>query len=304
MLGVLARERQSGHNGLVKIALLQLVSCGRDRDANRRKGDAFCRRAAAAGAELALFPEMWSIGYQGFDPARPGDHEAWLALAVPADDPFVVHFRELAGELGMAIGITYLERTPGGPRNTLTLFDRHGRQALQYMKVHLGPWDPPDTACMPGNDFPVCTLDTHTGPARVGAMICFDREFPEAARLLMLNGAELIVTPNACDLDDQRGGVGDVRIAQFRARAFENLVAVAMANYAAPQCDGRSVAFYPDGTCIVQADSSERIVLAAIDLERVRQFRQREAGRDAARRPETYAAVADAHHPRPLAPRR
>ncbi|MBI1814812.1 MAG: carbon-nitrogen hydrolase family protein [Deltaproteobacteria bacterium] len=286
------------------IALLQLLSRGSDRHANLQKGDDFCRRAAAAGADVALFPEMWSIGYQAFDPAQPSEREAWLALAVGVDDPVVQHFRALARELSMAIGITYLERWPGAPHNTLTLFDRHGNAALTYAKVHLGPWNPPASACSAGNEFPVCSLDTRVGPVRVGSMICFDREFPEAARMLMLNGAELILTPNACDLDDRKSSIGDVRIAQFRARAFENLVVVAMTNYPAPQHDGRSVAFYPDGSLIVQADTAERIVLAEIDLDRVRAYREREASRDAPRSPAKYAALASVDHPRPLTLRR
>ncbi len=281
----------------MRIALLQLASCRRDVEANLRKGDAFCRRACSAGAHLALFPEMWSIGYGAFDSEKPGDREAWLSLA--RDDPFVLHFRQLARELDMAIGITYLERWPVAPRDTFTLFDRRGEEILAYAKVHLCPWDPPDNACTAGNEFPVASLDTPAGSVRGGCMICFDREFPEAARMLMLNGAELILTPNACELDEQ-DGFGDVRIAQFRSRAFENLVAVAMANYAAPQNDGRSVAYYPDGVLVVQAGSTEQIVLANIDFERVRALRRREVGRDAARSPEKYAAISSSKHPRPL----
>jgi predicted amidohydrolase len=135
---------------MLRIALLQLVSCGRDREANLRKGDDFCRRAAARGADVALFPEMWSIGYQAFDPATAGDREAWLSLAVSLEDSFVQHFGQLARSLRMAIGITYLERWPVAPRNTLTLFDRDGGEILTYAKVHLGPWDPPDNVCMAG----------------------------------------------------------------------------------------------------------------------------------------------------------
>jgi len=164
--------------------------------------------------------------------------------------------------------------------------------------VHLGPWDPPDTECAPGNTFPVATLETRAGSLRVGAMICFDREFPEAGRMLMLGGAELILVPNACPLDDREAGIGDLRLAQLRGRAFENLVAVALANYAAPQYDGRSVAFYPDGTTIVAAGEAEEIVLAPIDLARLRAFREAEALRDAARRPESYGPIADPGHGR------
>lgn len=284
----------------LRIALLQLASCGRDRDANRRKGEEACRAAASRGAHLALFPEMWSVGYQPFDPRAPGDRDAWLRLAEPRHGPFASHYRALAAELRLAIGVTYLEAWPGAPRNSLTLFDARGDEVLHYAKVHLGPWDPPDNVCTPGDAFAVAELATPVGPVRVGAMICFDREFPEAARMLMLGGAELILTPNACDLDDRE--LGDVRLAQFRARAFENLVAVAMANYAAPQHDGHSVAFGPDGSTLVLADADEGVVLADLDLDRVRAFREREAGRDATRSPAKYAAISSTAHPRPLAP--
>jgi predicted amidohydrolase len=286
---------------MLEIALLQLSSCGRDREANLRKGEESCRLAASRGAHVALFPEMWSVGYQGFDPKRAGERETWLELAEPRSGPFVEHFRRLAAELGMAIGITYLEAWPHAPRNTLTLFDQRGAEVLSYAKVHLCPWNPPDNVCTAGEGFPVATLETAAGSVRVGAMICFDREFPESARMLMLDGAELILTPNACDLDDRKSGVGDVRIAQFRARAFENLVAVAMTNYAAPQNDGRSVAFYPDGSQIVQADGAESVVLARVDLDWLREWRAREGSRDDPRSPEKYAAISSPQHPRPLA---
>ena len=284
---------------ILKIALLQMVSSRRNRDANLRKGEDFCRRAAAAGAHIALFPEMWSMGYEGFDPDNPEDREAWLALAVTRNAPFVQHFRQLAAELRMAIGITYLERWSDAPRNTFTLFDDQGDEILTYAKVHLCPWDPPDNACTPGTEFAVAPIHTPAGPVRVGCMICFDREFPEAARMLMLNGAELILTPNACQLaaPESEDEFGDIRLVQFRSRAFENLVAVAMTNYAAPQNDGQSVAFNPDGTLIVQAGSAEEIVFAEIDLERLRALRQREVGRLAARCPVKYGAISSPHPP-------
>jgi predicted amidohydrolase len=97
-------------------------------------------------------------------------------------------------------------------------------------------------------------------------MICFDREFPESARMLMLNGAGVILTPNACELDDTEAGLGNIRVAQFRTRAFENAGGVAMANYAAPQLDGRSVAFDVNGAALVEAGSEEGVFIAEFDL--------------------------------------
>ena len=97
-----------------------------------------------------------------------------------------------------------------------------------------------------GEEFYVSTLDTAQGEVEVGAMICFDREFPESARLLMLKGAELILTPNACELEINR-------LSQYRARSFENMAALAMANYPHPQFNGNSIAF--DGIAFDQDGS-------------------------------------------------
>ena len=90
----------------------------------------------------------------------------------------------------------------------------------------------------PGEDFYVCALDTACGEVKVGAMICYDREFPESARVLMLKGAELILVPNACPMEINR-------LSQLRGRAFENMLAVATCNYPAsvPDCNGGSSAF-------------------------------------------------------------
>ncbi len=127
-------------------------------------------------------------------------------------------------------------------------------------------------------------------------MICYDREFPESARILMLNGAELILTPNACTLDAGRLG-------QFRARAFENMVGVAMANYAAPQNNGHSVAFdavsfpevdgAPQDTLIVEAGEHEDVCIAAFDMGAIRAYRERETWGNAYRKPRCYGRLTD-----------
>ena len=63
---------------------------------------------------------------------------------------------------------------------------------MTYARMQTCDLDEPDASCTPGEDFPVCELDTKKGSVKVGAMICHDREFPEIARILMLKGAELI----------------------------------------------------------------------------------------------------------------
>ncbi len=275
----------------LKIALLQMVSCAMDQRANLLKGEEYCRRAAQLDADIALFPEMWNIGYQRYDAGEEGARERWIASAIPRDGEFVHHYRRLARELGMAIAITYLESWEPLPRNSVSLIDRNGEVALTYAKVHTCAFDEPEVSCTPGDDFHVCRLDTDAGGVRIGAMICFDREFPESARVLMLKGAEIILTPNACALNDLESGIGDVRIDQFRGRAFENLVGVAMANYADPQYDGRSVAFGADGALILQADEQEGVHLAEFDLEKLRAWRRKEVVRNQQRKPQSYRLI-------------
>lgn len=279
--------------GIIKVALLQMVGCGNDRNANQAKGDLFCRRARALGADIALFPEMWSIGMTFYDPKREDERAPWQAQAISRDDPFITHFRHLAEELNMAIALTYLEKWNGAPRNAVSLIDRHGKIVLTYAKVHTCEFDL-EAALTPGDGFPVCVLETEQGEVKIGFMICYDREFPESARMLMLQGAEMILTPNACTLDDHR-------LSQFKTRAFENMVGVAMTNYAAPQNNGHSAAFdavaYPvvDGaardTLIIEAGEPEGVYLAAFDMDNIRAYRQRETWGNAYRRPRLYGML-------------
>ncbi len=70
---------------ILKIALLQMTSCGDDQAANLAKGEDFCRRAKVLDADLALFPEMWNIGYTFFNPSEPGAREQWAAKAIERD---------------------------------------------------------------------------------------------------------------------------------------------------------------------------------------------------------------------------
>lgn len=297
------------------VALLQISPRGADIHANLAKGESACRQAASVGADLALFPEMWSNGYEFFraeqDPGNIWRHpdnwndapppfseedqlayEIWLESAVPSDGPFVTHFRDLARELRMAIAITYLEEWPGGPRNTVSVIDREGEVAFTYAKVHTCAFSLGESACTPGDGFRVAELETKAGPVTVGAMICFDREFPESARTLTLMGAEVILTPNACELERNR-------LEQFRVRAYENMVGLAMANYPPPKCNGHSVAFdgmgfTADGQTrdmgLVKGRAQEGVYVAKFDLETMRGWRKRETW-GAFRRPHLYGPI-------------
>ena len=274
----------------LKVSLLQILPTATVAG-NLSKGVHFCRMAKALGADIALFPEMWSIGYRIYD--RPP--EVWIREAIPENDRFITTFGELAGELEMAIGITFLEAASAGPRNTLLLFDRHGGKALSYSKVHTCDFDV-ERHLVPGSDFPVAELDTAAGKIKTGAMICYDREFPESARILMLKGAEIILVPNACPMEINR-------ISQLRARAFENMVGIATCNYphGQPDCNGHSTAF--DGiawresdpvsrdTLLVEAGEAEGIYTAVFPIDELRKYRSTEIHGNAYRHPEKYHAL-------------
>lgn len=284
--------------GMIKVALLQMAGCGNDRSANQSKGDLFCRCARALGADIALFPEMWSSGMTFFQPDEEGEREQWQAQAISRDDPFILHFRKLARELKMAIALTYLEKWDGAPRNSVSLIDRYGEIVLTYAKVHTCEFDV-EAALTPGDGFPVCALETEQGEVKIGFMICYDREFPESARILMLEGAELILTPNACIIESHR-------MSQLKTRAYENMVGIAMTNYAAPQNNGHSIAFdgiafdtpadsnedgEPRDTLLIEAGETEDIYIASFDMKSLRAYRARETWGNAYRRPRLYGKL-------------
>ena len=276
----------------LKIALLQIAPC-KTLEENLEKGIVCCRKAKERGADIALFPEMWSNGYNIY-----GRHfDEWKAEAISVDSDFINTFGETAKELDMAVGITLLEKYENAPRNSLVLFDRFGKKKFVYAKVHTCDFDV-ERNLTPGDDFYVTTLDTSIGDVKVGAMICYDREFPESARILMLKGAELILVPNACPMEINR-------LSQLRGRAYENMTAIATCNYpeTVPDCNGGSsvfdgVAYLPElpnsrDTCILQADGKEGIYLAELNLEQLRNYRKREVHGNAYRHSNMYGLMTD-----------
>ena len=255
-----------------KIALLQLLPEDTT-EKNLIKGLEACRKAKEMGADVALFPEMWSDGYR-----LPQEKEELDKLTVPADGEFVLAFKKLAAELKMAIGITLLEKHDPKPLNSVILFDRNGNEVYHYAKVHTCAFSF-EGVLSEGEDFYVADLDTGHGTVKVGSMICFDREFPESARILMLKGVEVILAPNACPMEINR-------LSALRTRAYENMVAVATCNYAKgqPDCNGHSSVF--DGVpwlreepgvrdmCVFEAPGDEGVYVATIDMDKLRRHRE------------------------------
>ena len=289
------------HREKVKIAFLQILPAefpedpsrdGAFLEAQRKKGETACRKAKEVGADIALFPEMFSAGYH-----IPEDTERLKAMAVPADGEFVQFFGRLAAELEMAIAITFLEAWEPAPRNSVALFDRCGRLQYVYAKTHTCDFGD-ECRLTPGDSFPICKLETAAGKIRVGSLICYDREFPEPSRILMLEGAELVLIPNACPMEINR-------LCQLRGRACENMMAMATCNYpeGQPDCNGHStlfdgVMYLPDtegslDTCLMDAGGAQGIYLAELDLTRLRDYRAVEVHGNAFRRPELYRILTE-----------
>jgi predicted amidohydrolase len=275
------------------VALLQIMPSGDDQNRNLAKGLEYCRKAKALGADLAVFPELWNIGFAP-SPIASEARQVRMDSAIDQRSTFFQTFAAMARELDLNIAITYLETHQPMPRNTVSVINRRGEVILNYSKIFICDFGRDellkpnpnvqdigcDVNCSPGELFDTCTLVGLEGEVKIGAMICADREFPEAAGQLMLNGAELIVVPNSCTWDD-------IRTAGLKTRAFENLVGIAMVNYPAPLNNGNSQAYtcvaWRNGgsidTLIAKAGEREEILLAAFDMDDIRKFRSTESWR-------------------------
>lgn len=176
-------------------------------------------------------------------------------------------------ELNVGVVITAFTKGEKYPQNSAFVIDRNGEIILKYSKVHTCDFDW-ERYLESGQEFKVCEFDG----VKIGVMICYDREYPESARELMLQGAEIIFNPNCC------GGM-EPRLKELSVRAMENMVGVAMANPPAEGM-GRSCAFSPmvwgengdvlDNTMIVAEEYYEGIVYAEFDMDKIREYRERE----------------------------
>lgn len=258
----------------IKIAMLQLLPEA-SIEQNLKKGLDACIEAKKLGADIALFPEMWSTGYK-----ISLDQKKLESQSINKNSNFILSFKKLAQELNLAIGITFLETNNPKPLNSVIFFDKKGNEVLHYSKVHTCDFDV-EKVLSSGDDFYVADLDLGVTKVKIGTMICFDREFPESARVLMLKGAEIILAPNACPMEINR-------LSALRTRAYENMLAVCTCNYPAgqPDCNGHSTLFdgvawlrEEDGVrdmCVFEAPETEGIYLAEVDLDLLRNYRENE----------------------------
>jgi N-carbamoylputrescine amidase len=244
----------------------------------------YCRLALADRPDIILFPEIWNIGFADVDLPVPERLALLNELSVrDFSEPFIAEHLAFARNFGVAIALGVLRQVEGKLFDSLLVIGREGEVNLVYDKVHTCDFDF-EAYFQAGSEFNTTALDLGGKTIKTGCMICYDREFPESARALMLNGAELVLTANCCFLDDKR-------MNQFQARAFENATVMAMANYAAP-LNGRSCIVAADGHFVVVADDSERVVTGEVSVQQTRSYRAACGWGNAFRRPSCYGRLA------------
>lgn len=266
-----------------------------DMEKNAEKGVQLCKKAAEMGADICLFYEGWNVNYDlnSVKEIIETNSDSQMEQLEKQCDTFLETFKELAKEHDMVIALPCILFRHGVVENNVKVIGRDGQVKISYNKVHTCEFYH-EGLMLPGEEFFVEEIDTKKGKIKVGVMTCFDREFPESARILMLKGAELILVPNNSRMEQNR-------IQQLNTRAMENMLAIAMCN--APGADmGHSVAFdgisykaNEDGRDMktVEAGEYEDIYIANFDIDKLRDFRKKEVWGNAYRNPTLYGQLVD-----------
>jgi predicted amidohydrolase len=232
----------------LNVAGLRIMPERWNKTANLAKFEQYARTAAAQGAQLALAPEGFLEGYVANIKANPDlTREKYLAIAESLDGPSLKRVRSLARELKIYLGLGFAENRDGRLYNSMAIFSPEGEVALHYTKAHNDDDEPFNTL---GGEFKVAS----TPLGRWGALICYDRQLPETARILAIKGAQLIVVP-------AWGSHNDMNDAMMRTRAHENSVWVMFVH---PQ---RILIINPQGTIVAQDNGGgDQVVTARIQL--------------------------------------
>ncbi len=242
-------------------------------------------RAAGAGADLVVYPEL---SFTPFWPQRRAEGDV-LARAEPIPGPTTEAFQEAAARLGVVVVINLFERDGDRAFDTSPVIDADGRLLGRTRMMHITDYDgfhelgyyaPGDTGA------PV--YDTAAG--RIGVAICYDRHYPEYLRALALQGAELVVVPQAGAQGEWPEGLFE---AELRVGGFQNGYFMALANRVGEEevltFDGGSFVTDPQGQLVAQAPRGEEAILyATLDLDDCQHAPARKLFlKD--RRPEVYA---------------
>jgi len=267
----------------LKVGLVQQPAWP-DKARSLAESEAGIRELAAAGAELVMLQELHATHYF----CQYEDTELF-DLAEPLDGPTGTRLAALAAELDIVlVGSLFERRAAGLYHNTAVIYDRKLGAVGHYRKMHI-PDDPgfyekfyftPGDADGTGQGF--APIDTSVG--RLGVLVCWDQWYPEAARLMALAGAELLLYPTAigwdpADDDDEKARQKDAWTLIQRSHAVANGVPVVVANRVDHEPDhsgvGRGVDFWggsfiagPQGELLAHAGTQAERLLVTLDMGR------------------------------------
>lgn len=277
----------------VTVASTQM-SCSWDIEDNLAKAERLIRRAVVDGAQIVLIQELFAAPYfcqdqiaEFFDLAEPFDGNSMIA-----------RFAILAAELNVVLPISYFEKAGKAYFNSIAIIDADGKVLGNYRKSHIpdGPGYTEKFYFSPGDTGFKAWKTKH---ATIGVGICWDQWFPEAARAMALEGAEILFYPTAIGSEPQDPTIDSAahwqRVMQGHAGA--NLMPVVASNRIGtePGRNGTEIAFYGSsfiadqtGAKLVEADrETEAVLLATFDLDAIEKQR-RSWGLFRDRRPELY----------------
>lgn len=269
----------------LKVGIIQLSKTA-DVGANRARLADEIRRVAAQGAQLIVNQELHDSLYFC---QHEDIHECDLALSIPGEA--TEFYSALAKEVGAVIVTSLFEkRAPGLYHNTAVVFEKDGSVAGKYRKMHI-PDDPAyyEKFYFTPGDMGFKPIDTSVG--KLGVLVCWDQWYPEAARLMTLHGAEILIYPTAIgwestDEHDEKVRQRDAWITVQRGHAVANGLPVVSVNRVGFEADpsghtagiefwGSSFVTGPQGEFLYQAPTDKEISMVVdVDLERSEHVRR------------------------------
>ena len=260
-----------------RVAVLQMRSVNREYERNIKTIIKYMSDAKQNGADILLLPECFITGY---------DLTIDNASAITEND--LAPLCENAKELNIGLVAAALTQGKSNPQNSAFVISKDGKILMKYAKVHTCDFAD-EKVLESGSEFKVCDFDG----VKIGIMICYDREYPESARVLMLKGAEIILVPNDC-------GSMRPRLQALSTRAYENMCGVAMANPNGENA-GNSCAYSPicwdrngecvDNTLLLADAGTEGLFYADFDMDAIRAYREREMMGNTFRKVKAYAQL-------------
>lgn len=260
--------------------------CDADKQTNLTLSIELIHQARQAGTELVVLPELHLGPYF----CQNQDYNQF-ATAEPIPGPSTEKLAEAAKKIGVVIVSTIFEkRTPGIYHNTAVVFDKDGRIAGKYRKMHI-PDDPGyyEKYYFTPGDIGFKPIDTSIG--KLGVMVCWDQWYPEGARLMTLAGAEVLIYPTAIgwdprDSSEEKQRQLDAWITIQRAHAVANGIPVVSCNRIgferSPDDGTTGIEFWgnsfiagPQGEFLAHAASNEQTILThELDRSRSERIRQ------------------------------